>query len=95
VGADAYEALARAAHARPMGFTGRPLKGFLYVAAQGLESDADLRRWVGHGLRHATSLPAKRERAPLARGRAPKPHPAPRRPTRSQAPRRSASRRTR
>jgi TfoX/Sxy family transcriptional regulator of competence genes len=59
VGPGAYDALVREAHARPMDFTGRPMKGFLYVEPAGLESDADLERWVGHGLRHATSLPAK------------------------------------
>ena len=35
------------------------MRGFVFVAAEGLERDADLERWVGHGLRYATSLPAK------------------------------------
>jgi hypothetical protein len=59
VGPGAYDALGREAHARPMTFTGRPMKGFLFVAAAGLEADADLERWVGHGLRLAASLPGK------------------------------------
>ena len=59
VGPEAYTDLVAQAHARPMDFTGRPMKGFVYVASLGLETDVDLQRWVGHGLRYAASLPAK------------------------------------
>ncbi len=59
VGPDMHEHLIRQSHARPMDFTGRPMKGFLYVDSAGLEADADLERWVGHGLQYALSLPAK------------------------------------
>jgi TfoX/Sxy family transcriptional regulator of competence genes len=59
VGPEAYEDLVREPHARRMDFTGRPMKGFLYVAPEGFESDADLHRWVGWGHAYATSLPAK------------------------------------
>jgi TfoX/Sxy family transcriptional regulator of competence genes len=68
VGPEAYDELVRQPHARSMDFTGRPMKGFVFVAAEGLERDADLERWVGHGLRYATSLSAK---AVLTRRRAP------------------------
>lgn len=46
---DAEEALSRA-HARPMDFTGKPMKGWLYVAPAGFAKDADLDRWVKTGL---------------------------------------------
>ena len=59
VGAEGYEAAVREPHARKMDFTGRPMKGFVYVACAGFESDAKLRRWVGRGIRFASSLPAK------------------------------------
>ena len=59
VGPEAHDELVRQPHARPMDFTGRPMKGFLYIAAAGLEKDADLKRWVGHGLRCVATLPAK------------------------------------
>ncbi len=59
VGAGAHDELVRQPHARPMDFTGRPMKGFLYVDSTGLETDVDLERWVGHGLQYALSLPAK------------------------------------
>jgi TfoX/Sxy family transcriptional regulator of competence genes len=46
-------------HARPMDFTGRPMKNMVYVEPAGLEDDADLRRWVARALAFATSLPPK------------------------------------
>jgi TfoX/Sxy family transcriptional regulator of competence genes len=36
----------RQPHVRPMDFTGTPLRGFLYVAPQGVATDASLRQWV-------------------------------------------------
>ena len=36
-------------HVRPMDFTGKPLKGFVYVSAPGIASDAALRRWIMQG----------------------------------------------
>jgi TfoX/Sxy family transcriptional regulator of competence genes len=46
-------------HTRPMDFTGRPMKGFLFVEPSGLASDEQLRRWVSESVQHALSLPAK------------------------------------
>lgn len=59
VGPEAYDELVRQPNARRMDFTGKPMKGFIYVAPAGLKTDADLQRWVGHGLKYAASLPAK------------------------------------
>src|SRR5687767_1176203 len=59
VGADAQERLLAEPHARAMDFTGRPMKGMLYVGADGTAGDAELDRWVEHGLAHARSLPPK------------------------------------
>ncbi len=44
-----HEALAQP-RARPMDFTGRPLKGMVYMAPEGIRSDAALARWVRRGL---------------------------------------------
>lgn len=46
-------------HAHPMDFTGRPMTGFVYVDAAGIESDDNLRAWVGRGVAFAGSLPEK------------------------------------
>ena len=59
VGPDGYAAALTQPHARPMDFTKRPMKGFVFVAALGLEEDADLARWVERGVRLAASLPPK------------------------------------
>ena len=59
VGPEAYQDLVRQPHARRMDFTGRPMKGFVYVESSGLETDTALKRWVEHGLRHAASLPTR------------------------------------
>lgn len=52
------EAISRA-HARPMDFTGRPMRGFVYVSPAGCRSARDLRAWVGGSLRFVASLPPK------------------------------------
>src|SRR5262245_27730608 len=59
VGPDAYDRVLRERHARRMDFTGRPMKGFVYVVPSGYESDADLERWVNLGVAYVTSLPTK------------------------------------
>lgn len=59
VGKEAYQdALARQG-AREMDFTGRALKGFVYVAPEGHEADAALAEWVSLGLSYTEALPAK------------------------------------
>lgn len=56
--ADAERALAEP-HVRPMDFTGRPLKGMLFVDSAGTAADSDLASWVEAGADHAASLPPK------------------------------------
>lgn len=46
-------------HVGPMEFTGRPMRGFITVEAAGVETDAELERWVDAGADFAESLPAK------------------------------------
>jgi TfoX/Sxy family transcriptional regulator of competence genes len=59
VGPDAYEECLAESHARKMDFTGRAMKGMVYVGTQGFESDEDLEAWVKRGIAFAGSLPAK------------------------------------
>ena len=59
VGPERYDdALARP-HARPMDFTGRAMRGMVYVTPEGLRSDTDLSVWLQRGLEFAESLPPK------------------------------------
>jgi hypothetical protein len=62
VGPDRYEdALARP-HAREMDFTGRSLKGMVYVGAKGVRDDASVRTWVAEAAAYVRTLPARAER---------------------------------
>lgn len=58
VGPAAYEDALAQPHARPMDFTGRPLRGMVYVAAEGLASDQGLTAWVERGLAFVRGGPA-------------------------------------
>ena len=58
VGAGGLEDALDQPHARPMDFTGRPMKGFVFVDA-GAVGDRVLRRWIQRGVIFAESLPAK------------------------------------
>jgi TfoX/Sxy family transcriptional regulator of competence genes len=59
VAADQADAALEEPGARPFAMTGRPMKGWLLVAADGHAEDDDLRRWVGRGVAYAGSLPPK------------------------------------
>ena len=43
-------------HVRPMDFTGRPMKGYVFVAPQGLRTEKSLRSWVERGFEFASAL---------------------------------------
>ena len=59
VGPDKYDELLTEPHARPMDFTGRPLRGMIYVGPKGHGNDKALALWVRRGVDFANSLPAK------------------------------------
>lgn len=59
VGPEQYEAALARPHAREMDFTGKALKGFIYVAKKGFENDRDLHEWVDLSLAFVGSLPPK------------------------------------
>jgi hypothetical protein len=42
-----------------MDFTGKPLRGFVYVDAKGYETDEDLAEWVSRGVEFVLTLPSK------------------------------------
>jgi TfoX/Sxy family transcriptional regulator of competence genes len=59
VGPERYEEALALAHVRAMDFTGRPMKGMVYVGTAGLGTDADLRGWVERAAAYSGSLPPK------------------------------------
>lgn len=59
VGPDLYEECLRMPHARKMDFTGRSMRGFVFVSPDGFAEDDDLDEWLELGENYARSLPPK------------------------------------
>lgn len=59
VGPERYPDALRRPHARPMDFTGRALKGLVYVAPAGIRTDRQLAGWLNHGVEFVSSLRRK------------------------------------
>lgn len=68
VGVERHQDALALPHVRPMDFTGRPMKGYVYVDAPGVADDGELGNWVNWCLAHVRTLPAK---APAPSRRAP------------------------
>jgi TfoX/Sxy family transcriptional regulator of competence genes len=47
-------------HVRPMDFTGRPMKGWLYVHADAVRTDAAMKTWTDRAVAFAAAAPAKK-----------------------------------
>src|SRR5262245_49499090 len=61
---DEFDAVMRGPHVRPMDFTGKPLRGFVYVAPRGVRTATALRTWLSRGERvaHEKAVASKRAR---------------------------------
>ncbi len=59
VGKEAHGDALALPHARPMDFTGKPMTGMVYVAAEGFADEADLRDWIQRGLAFTGALSPK------------------------------------
>jgi TfoX/Sxy family transcriptional regulator of competence genes len=59
VGAEQLEGALAQPHTRKMDLTGRPMKGFVIVEAEGYESDKMLKAWIKQGIDYARSLLTK------------------------------------
>ena len=59
VGPDAHDEAVAQPHVRVMDMGHRPMRGMVNVAPAGVESDADLQRWVDAGADVAAALPPK------------------------------------
>jgi hypothetical protein len=58
-GPDGYAASLAEKHAREMDFTGKPMRGFVYVSRLGIAGEPELQSWVARGVEFAASLPEK------------------------------------
>ena len=62
VGPDRYEESLALAHVRPMDFTGRPMKGYVYVGAEGCRTHRLVQSWVDKGAAFVATLSPLRAR---------------------------------
>jgi TfoX/Sxy family transcriptional regulator of competence genes len=67
VGSARYDEALAQPHARPMDFTGRPLKGMVYVSPEGVRTDDALASWVRRGLEFVSGDRAATPKRPRAR----------------------------
>ena len=63
VGPEANDQALKEPHTRPMDFTGKPMKGYIYVSPDGTKTSAQLRKWLTMGLNFAASLPPVKRKA--------------------------------
>lgn len=59
VGPDRYQECLAREHASEMDFTGRAMKGMIYVSPEGLEDDDSLSMWLRISMDFVKSLPPK------------------------------------
>ena len=59
VGSGQYEAALALPHVRPMDFTGKPMKGYVYVEPAGHREDVDLKVWIDRCIDFVLTLPEK------------------------------------
>lgn len=62
VGPDKYETALSQKHVMPMDFTGKPMKGYVYVEPEGFITDSDLVKWVNLGTAFVSTLPPKKKK---------------------------------
>ena len=54
-----HTALLKKPHVKPFDLTGKPMKGWLLVEADGVKTDKQLSAWVKEGVEFAVTLPPK------------------------------------
>jgi len=59
VGPEHYTDALQQPHVRPMDFTGRPMKGYIFIAQQGIISTHSLEKWTERCLHFIDTLPSK------------------------------------
>src|SRR5262245_43846887 len=59
VGPERHAEALRMAHVREMDFTGKPMKGYVYVEPTGLDSQTELEAWVARCVTFVGTLPRK------------------------------------
>jgi TfoX/Sxy family transcriptional regulator of competence genes len=71
VGPAGHQAALKEPHTKPMDFTGKPMKGYIYVEPVGMKTDAQLRTWLSKGLAFVASLPPRKQKSVRSRSTTP------------------------
>ena len=58
-----YDEYLKKPNVRLMDFTGRPLRGFLYVDPPGFKTDKQLAKWIDVGIEYVMKSPPKKKKA--------------------------------
>ncbi|TAJ75361.1 TfoX family protein [bacterium] len=69
VSPERYEKALSQPHARPMDFTGRPLKGFVFIGPGGCRTDKALAKWVKQATDFVMTLPRKQRQKRTQKGK--------------------------
>ncbi|MDX1441198.1 MAG: TfoX/Sxy family protein [Nitrosopumilaceae archaeon] len=56
VGPENYEKALSKPHSRPMDFTGKPMRGFVYVSPKGYKNTNSLTKWISVGFNYVLKL---------------------------------------
>jgi hypothetical protein len=67
---DEADRVADEPHVRPMDFTGKPMRGYLFVDAEGIESPKTLKSWVDRCVTHIETMPVQTPKPRKAAARA-------------------------
>jgi TfoX/Sxy family transcriptional regulator of competence genes len=59
VGKEGHGAALRLPHASAMEMRGRPMEGYIFVAAEGTSNNKDLKAWIGRARAFVETLPPK------------------------------------
>lgn len=59
VGPEAYESCLKLKNASEMTFTGKPMKGMIYVAKEGCKTNSQLGKWIDRSMDFVKTLPRK------------------------------------
>jgi|SRR5689334_586183 len=54
-----HNVLLKKSHVHPFEMTGRPMKGWLLIEAEGVKTTRQLGRWIKEGVEFASTLPPK------------------------------------
>lgn len=60
VGPEKYESTLKLKHTREMDFTGKPLRGMLYIASDGVKRRDSISKWINMANEFVKTLPKKK-----------------------------------